>query len=409
MSTTESTGTTEQTGSTGGGCPVLNFNHYQEMPFGEKIDYYDKLRDEAPVFRNEFANGHYIVTRYDDILSVYQEPETFSNQAVTVFNPNPTYRWIPEMLDGDEHLQWRRQLGPHFSPKAIARLEEKVRHRAVELIHDIAKRGRCDFMEDFAFQYPSFIFLELMGLPFEDLDQFMKWEHDILHFSGATAEETAERRGDATKGVNAYFAKVIEQRRIEPKDDLVTKALSFEIDGKPVNDEDLGAFCLLMFMAGLDTVSATLGTIYYHLAQNQEDRQRIVDDPDLIPTAIEEFVRAYAIVIPSRKVTKDTEIAGYPIAKGEMISLPLNLATRDNTVYPDAKEVKIDRSPNNHIGFGAGPHRCLGSHLARRELKIAMEEWHRVIPNYRLAEGSAPNEAGAQLGPSGNVILEWDL
>ncbi|RZL83665.1 MAG: cytochrome P450 [Rhodococcus sp. (in: high G+C Gram-positive bacteria)] len=345
MSTTESTGT----------CPVMNFNHYQEMPFGEKIDLYDGLRDEAPVIRNEFANGHYIVTRYDDILSVYQEPETFSNQAVTVFNPNPTYRWIPEMLDGDEHLQWRRQLGPHFSPKAVERLEDKVRSRAVSLIEDIAKRGSCDFMQDFAFQYPSFIFLELMGLPFEDLDQFMEWEHDILHFSG-TAEETAKRREDATNGVNAYFAKIIEQRRIEPKDDLVTKALSFQIDGKPVNDEDLGAFCLLMFMAGLDTVSATLGTIYYHLALHQDDRQRLVDNPELIPTAIEEFVR-----------------------------------------------------PNNHIGFGAGPHRCLGSHLARRELKIAMEEWHRVIPNYRLAEGSAPTEAGAQLGPSGNVILEWDV
>ena len=399
MSTTETPST----------CPVHNFNHYQEMPFGEKINFYDSLRDEAPVIRNEFANGHYIVTRYEEIMAVYQDAATFSNSAVTVFNPNPTYRWIPEMLDGDEHRQWRKQLGPQFAPKAVEVLEDKVRTRAVELIESIAKRGSCDFMQDFANQYPSFIFLELMGLPFEDLDKFLHWEDEILHVSAGTAEETAQRRETATIAVTEYFDKIIAARRIEPKDDLVSKALTFQIDGKPVTDDDLRAFCLLMFMAGLDTVSATLGITFMHLATHDEDRRRLVEDPELIPTAIEEMLRAYAIVLPSRKVTKDTEIAGCPIKAGEMISVPLNLATRDDSVYDDAKEVLIDRSPNNHIAFGAGPHRCLGSHLARRELKIALEEWHRLIPEYRLSEKSDPKESGAQLGPSGGVYLEWDV
>ena len=398
MSTTEPAAT----------CPIHDFNHYAEKPFGAKIEFYDSLRDEAPLIRNEFANGHYIVTRYEDILAVYQNARTFSSSAVTVFNPNPTFRWIPEMLDGDEHRQWRKQLGPLFSPKAVEGLEEKVRERAVELISSIAKRGSCDFMQDFANQYPSFIFLDLMGMPFEDLDTFLHWEDEILHVSSGDPEETARRRGAATVALTAYFRDLIDRRRAEPKDDLISKAIEFEVDGEPVGQDDLESFCILMFMAGLDTVSATLGTTFLHLATHPEDRQAIVDDPELIPSAIEEMLRAFAIVIPSRKAVEDTEIAGCPIKAGEMISLPLNAATRDEAVFDDATSVQLDRNPNNHIAFGAGPHRCLGSHLARRELRIALEEWHRLIPDYRLAEGSAPTESGGQLGPSGNILLEWD-
>ncbi|GAC70340.1 cytochrome P450 [Gordonia soli] len=398
MSTTDSAPT----------CPVHDFNHYAELPYGEKIEFYDRLRDEAPLIRNEFANGHYIVTRYEDILSVYQNAKTFSSSAVTVFNPNPTFKWIPEMLDGDEHRQWRKQLGPLFSPKAVEGLEQKVRERAIEVIESIAVRGSCDFMADFANQYPSFIFLDLMGLPFEDLDTFLHWEDEILHVSGEP-EETARRRTAATIAVTEYFRTVIDARRAEPRDDLISKAIEFEIDGEPVTQDDLESFCILMFMAGLDTVSATLGSTFYHLATHPEDRRAIVDDPELIPSAIEEILRAFAIVIPSRKAMADTEIAGCPVKAGDMISLPLNAATRDEAVFDDAKEVQLDRSPNNHIAFGAGPHRCLGSHLARRELRIALEEWHRLIPDYRLASKSAPTEAGGQLGPSGNIFLEWDV
>lgn len=389
-------------------CPVHDFNHYSELPYGEKIKIYDKLRDEAPIIRNEFANGHYVVTRYEEILSVYQNAEVFSNTAVTVFNPNPTFRWIPEMLDGDEHRQWRKQLGPLFSPKFVERLEDKVRSRAVEVITEIAARGKCDFMQDFANQYPSFIFLELMGLPFEDIETFLHWEDEILHVS-AEPEETARRRTAATIALTDYFRKIIAARRESPQDDMISKAIGFEIDGEPVTQEDLESFCILMFMAGLDTVSATLGTTFLYLATHQDKRQSIVDDPDLIPAAIEEILRAFAIVIPSRKALVDTEIAGCPIKAGEMISLPLNAATRDESVYEDAKEVDFARGSTNHIAFGAGPHRCLGSHLARRELRIALEEWHRLIPNYRLSPESAPTESGGQLGPNRNIYLEWEV
>ncbi|MBD0021751.1 cytochrome P450 [Gordonia pseudamarae] len=405
MSTTEPI--TDSEAAPAGTCPVHEFNHYLEKPYGEKMAFYDAIRDEAPIVKNSFAD-HFIVTRYEEILASYQNAKVFSNSAVTVFNPNPTFRWIPQMLDGDEHKQWRKNLNPLFSPKNVERLEEKVRHRAVELVQSIAAKGKCDFLQDFALQFPSFIFLELMGMPFEDLDKFLYWEDEILHIS-ASPEEAARRRAAATAELTEYFRGLIEERRADPRDDLISKAISFEINGEPTTQGDLESFCILMFMAGLDTVTATLANTFLYLATNQDDRQAIVDDPDLIPSAIEEILRVFAIVIPSRKTLEDTEIAGCPIPKGSMVCLPLNAATRDERQYDHAKEVHLDRSPNNHIAFGAGPHRCLGSHLARRELRIALEEWHKYIPNYRLSPESHPTEKGGQLGPVGSIYLEWDV
>jgi cytochrome P450 len=198
--------------------------------------------------------------------------------------------------------------------------------------------------------------------------------------------------------VMGRFAEIVAERREEPRDDIVSKALKYEIDGKPVSDADLLSFCLLMFMAGLDTVSVTLGWSFLHLARNDNDRERIVADPGLITSAVEEFLRAYAIVVPARKVMKDVEIQGCPMKAGDMVNIPLIAATRDEAAFPDAKRVDITRKPNRHIAFGAGPHRCLGSHLARRELHIALEEWHKRISDYRVADGAQLQETGGQIG-----------
>ncbi|MDV3124463.1 cytochrome P450 [Mycobacterium sp. 21AC1] len=322
------------------------------------------------------------------------------------------------MLDGDEHKQWRRQLGPLFAPRAVAQMESTVRQRANEIIDEIIaqpgasdatgkKQVSCDFMADFANRFPTTIFLEMIGLPVEELDQFLEWEHGILH-AGGSDEEKQQTQLSAMFAVMGRFATIIAERREQPLDDIISKALTYEIDGEPVSDQDLLSFCLLMFMAGLDTVSVTLGWAFLHLARNDADRQRIVAEPSAIPTAVEEFVRAYAIVIPARKVMSDINIQGCPMKAGDMVNIPLNTATRDEAAFVDAKTVDITRTPNNHIGFGAGPHRCLGSHLARQELRIALEEWHRRIPDYRVATGAQMVESGSQLGLE-TLPLVWDL
>jgi cytochrome P450 len=398
-----------RSGPAPGTCPVHNFNYTELVPVGTWHDKYDELHAQSPLYWNEFGPGFWTVLNYEGILEVLQHPETFSSSVVTALDPDPQYKWIPEMLDGNEHFQWRKQLGPLFSPKSIEKLEAKVRQRAIDLIEEIVARddGGCDLMAEFAQRYPTTIFLELMGLPVDELDQFMEWEHAILHSPIADADPSRDRRLQAMQAVMGRFAAIIAERRLDPRDDIVSKALTFEIDGKPVSDEDLLSFCLLMFMAGLDTVAVSLGWIFRHLAGHPEDRRRIVDEPELIPTAIEEFLRAYAIVIPARKVVRDTEIQGCPMKAGDMVNIPLAGATRDEAAFRDAKTVDIERTPNNHIAFGAGPHRCLGSHLARRELRIALEEWHKRIPEYRLVPGSELFETGGQLGLT-SLPLEWD-
>ena len=398
--------------------PVVTFDYTTTEPEGTWFAKYDELRAQFPWYKNEFGPGFWTVCNYQGILQIMQNPEAFSNSVVTALDPEPMIKWIPEMLDGDEHKQWRRQLGPLFSPGAVERMESTVRQRAIDIIDGIVeraeaskatgeKRGSCDFMAEFATRFPTTIFLDLMGLPVDELDQYLAWEHDILH-AGGSDEEKLQRQMNAMFAVMGRFTTVIAERRVEPRDDIVSKALTYEIDGEPVTDQDLLSFCLLMFMAGLDTVSVTLGWMFLHLARNDHDRSAIVADPTAIPTAVEEFVRAYAIVIPARKVMQDIEIQGCPMKAGDMVNIPLAAATRDDAASPDATTVDITRKPNNHIGFGAGPHRCLGSHLARQELRIAMEEWHKRIPNYRVAPNAQMMESGGQLGLE-SLPLVWDL
>jgi cytochrome P450 len=408
--------------------PVVNFDYTTTEPEGTWFKRYDELRAQFPWYKNEFGPGFWTVCNYQGILQIMQNPETFSNSVVTALDPEPAIKWIPEMLDGDEHKQWRRQLGPLFSPGAVERLESTVRQRAIDIIDGIVaraeaseatgkgsgaseatgkKQGSCDFMADFATRFPTTIFLDLMGLPVDELDQYLEWEHDILH-AGGSDEEKLQKQMNAMFAVMGRFSTVIAERREDPRDDIVSKALTYEIDGAPVTDQDLLSFCLLMFMAGLDTVSVTLGWTFLHLARNDAERAQIVVEPAVIPTAVEEFVRAYAIVIPARKVMADIDIQGCPMKAGDMVNIPLNAATRDEAAFADATSVDITRKPNNHIGFGAGPHRCLGSHLARQELRIALEEWHRRIPDYRVAADAEMLESGGQLGLE-SLPLVWDL
>lgn len=388
-------------------CPVHSYSPHEPRPLGEWNAFFDQLREEAPVVRNTFAGGYFVLTRYEDILAAYQDPETYSSEAVTVMDPDPAHRWIPHMLGGEEHRQWRRNLGPAFSPRAVSGLDDRVRQRAGELIDSFADRGSCDVMTDFAFRFPTSIFLELMGLPSGELERFMDWEADILHSRGPDPATIARQRTAALTAVGDYVSSVIRERRADPGEDLVSQALQFRFEGRTATDEELRSYCVFMFMAGLDTVAAQLGYILHHLATHPEDRRRIVDEPELLPVAVEEFLRAYSFVIPARKVKRDVEVAGCPIPAGSMVQLPLAMATRDTTAFEDAGQVRIDRTPNNHIAFGAGPHRCLGAHLARHELQIALTEWHRRIPEYRLAEGAVTRETGRSSGPD-TVPVVWD-
>ncbi len=392
------------------GCPVAHYDtiNVASAPAGWHFDNFDKKREEAPIHQGlASGNDYFLVTRLSDIRASFQNHAVFSNSAVTPNDPNPPYRWIPEMLDPPIHTKWRQLLGPLFSPGTVADLEPKIRQVFAEILDDVAAKGSCDFVHEVALRFPNTIFMDIMGLPRGDAELFQKWEVDILH-GGRVTDEDQNRQVNAMMAVIGYFAKLIAERRTDPRDDLLSVAIGWEIDGEKIPDQDLLDFCLLMFMAGLDTVAAQLSYSFWHLATHEGDLERIANEPEIIPTAIEEFLRYYSFVTPGRKVMSDTVIAGCPVKAGQMVYMPLVSANRDPREFPDADKVIIDRQNNRHIAFGAGPHRCLGSHLARQELRIALEMWHERIPSYRLQPGVELREHGGQIGLD-NLPLEWDV
>jgi cytochrome P450 len=394
--------------STAATCPVTHFHDVSRSSAeaGWHFANFDAKREQAPVHQGKAGDTDYsLITRMADIRASYQNHHVFSNSAVVPSDPEPQYLWIPEMLDGHIHTAWRQLLGPLFSPAAVAALEPNVRKRFSEILDDIVDKGECDFVQEVGLLFPNTIFMDIMGLPRADAELFQHWETEILH-TGYADPGAQERQFAAMMAVTGYFGELIAERRRDPHDDLLSQALSWRIDGEPIPDDDMLAFCLLMFMAGLDTVAAQLSYSFWHLATHDADRHRIVADPGLIPTATEEFLRYYSFVTPGRKVMSDTTISGCPIKAGTMVFLPLASANRDPREFDRPDEVIIDREVNRHIAFGAGPHRCLGSHLARQELRIAFEMWHARIPEYRLRDGAEVREHGGQIGLD-SLPLVW--
>ncbi|MEO3825351.1 cytochrome P450 [Actinomadura sp. B10D3] len=281
-------------------------------------------------------------------------------------------------------------------------MEKRITQHCISLIEGIASRGSCDFVADFARLYPTTVFLELLGLPTERLEEFLAWEYAILH-----PPPSGSGRREAMGALTTCFTELIQDRRAHPREDLVSAATTFVVDGRPVTDDELLQLCILLFLAGLDTVAAHLSFTFWHLARHDSDRARLVAEPDVIPDAIEEFLRVYALVLPARKLTRDIDMHGCPMKAGDMVMLPLAMAARDPRTMPAASTIDIDRPPTRHLAFGAGPHRCLGAHLARLELQIALREWHARIPGYRISPDEQPVEHASLVLGLDALPLTW--
>jgi cytochrome P450 len=394
-------------------CPVENYVFLSDkVPPLSLFQGLDGFQDRArPFLRTEEANGYWVFTDHDVILEGLQHPELFSNKVIVPIDPDPPYKWIPIMLDPPDHTKWRRVLGLYFSPGRTERLESDQRQFARDLIQSFLDRGECDFYAEFAAVFPTTIFLQIMGLPIDRLRDFMVWEDKILHGTTDSDPDRSIAFG-AMMEVMGYFQGLITERRDDPSsrgDDIVSHAINWEIDGEPAKDEDVLSCMLLLFMAGLDTVAAQLSYSFFHLATHDDDRKRLIDDPTLVPGAVEELLRAYPIVQTARKATQDFEFHGCPVKTGDMVSFPLGMAGRDPNEYDDAREVSLDRENPRHISFGAGPHRCLGSHLARQELVVALQEWHKLIPDYRISDLDAVVEHSGGVYSIEKLPLAWDV
>lgn len=392
-------------------CPVVDYHFSRGTEAaGSNFRRLDETQKQyGPFFRSDEAQGYWVLTDHDAIRDGLQRPELFSSRVMTPVDPNPPYKWIPIMLDPPEHTRWRQLLGEYFSPGRVKRAEPQHRAFAVELIEKFKSQGSCDFYKDFAAVFPTTIFLQIMGLPIEKLPDFMVWEEKILHGTEETDPDRSITIG-AMMEVVEYFTELINERRNKPDtrgDDIVSHALEWRIDGEPPTDADLLACMLLLFMAGLDTVASQLCYSFYHLAKHPEHRRQLVDDPGFAPKAVEELVRAYPIVQTARIAQRDEDFHGCPVKEGDIVVFPLGMANRDPKEHARGGTVDFAASSPRHISFGAGPHRCLGSHLARQELMVVLQEWHRLIPEYEIADEAAVVEHSGGVYGIECLPLKW--
>ncbi len=352
-----------------------------------------KVMREVPVMPIDLTAGRgVLLSRKEEIDQALRHPEIFSSNmdAVDLKNKRPM---IPLQIDPPEHKKFRKLLDPLFAPRKMALLDDEVSALVNDLIDGFIGRGEVDFAKEFSIPFPSQVFLTLLGLPLDELDRFLTMKDGIIrpdHVTGKLygSREASDYQQKVADSVYDYFNEVLDEREGERRDDLLSLFLDAEVEGDRLTREDILDICFLFLIAGLDTVTATLDCMFAFLAQHPEQRRQLVEDPGLIPNAIEELLRWETPVMGvARVAVEETELAGCPIHKGDQVMIMIGSANTDEAEFPDADVVRFDREVNRHIAFGGGIHRCLGSNLARLELRVALREWHKRIPDYEIESG----------------------
>jgi cytochrome P450 len=369
---------------------------------------YRRVRDECPVARVDGFTGEPTVylSRYEDVVWAFRHPEVFSSaaDAVSIGQEQPL---IPLQIDPPDHAKYRRLLDPEFSPKKMAALDGDARALVNELIDGFIDRGECDFHEEFATPLPSSIFLALMGLPRSDLSDFLRWRDDTIRPDTDDLDEAQAIRDRVGHEITAYFEASLDHRSANPDDSLLYRVATGEVDGRPLTREEQLGICHLLLLGGLDTVTATLDCMVLHLAREPERRAALAADPSLVAPAVEELLRYETpVTMVIRVLKQDCEIGGVQLHAGDHATLLIGAGNCDPNEFAEAEMADFAREANRHLAFGGGPHRCLGSHLARLELRVAIEELHRRIPDYRIAPGAEVNLSPA-IRQAGSLPLVW--
>ncbi|MCH8919094.1 MAG: cytochrome P450 [Chloroflexi bacterium] len=354
--------------------------------------------DGGGIFENGTGRGWFF-SRYEDVVYAFEHPEIFSSATGLPF--------IPQAVDPPDHAEYRKIMNPWFAQSVLTPVEPILKELANDLLDKMLEKGEFDFVKEFSEPFPTIIFCQLMGFPLDDVPQMMRWKNLFIHGmrAGKAAELGIATDADGrpqpaawrevmtktTQEVYAYFGKMIEERRRHPGDDLVSKLVQAKYAGeRPLRDDELLQTLHLFMLGGLDTVTSSLGLIMFFLTTHPEKRREFIelmDDSSRVTAAVEELVRYAAIVSPARRVTRDFSYRGLQLREGDFVILSTPSACRDESVFPNPDEVIFDRHPNPHVAFVVGPHRCLGMQLARRELRIALQEIHRRMPDYALKHG----------------------
>jgi cytochrome P450 len=379
-----------------------DFDHTDDVWAADPYAIWGELRTSCPVAHTERYGGAWLPTRYDDISSIAYDTERFTSRSVVVSEFRPPYELAPEGIappissDPPFHAGARRMLLPLFSPQVIDRLESSTRAYCEELLEATRGQDIVDAAMEYAQHIPVRVIANMLGLPESDADVFRGFVNHVLE--GVSLP--MEKRAEGMLALFGYLQGHIEDHIANPRDDLISVLLESELDGEKVSPFHVGRTIGLLLIAGIDTTWSAIGASIWHLAKTPDDRKRLVAEPELLPVAMEELLRAYAPVTMARLVREDMDWNGCPMKANEWVLLPFPSANRDPAAFDDADKVIIDREVNRHAAFGLGIHRCAGSHLARMELRVALEVWLEHFPTFHLADPDAVRWSGGQVrGP----------
>lgn len=362
----------------------------QEDPVGP----WQQLAEAAPILWSEQFGGYWILTRYADIEWAARNPQVFSSSDIGIPN-RQIYeeKLIPIQLDGMLHRRWRQTLSQVFSPPVVEELTPEIRRAARELIEPIAARGRCEFVADFSVRLPTEVFLLNFGIDAEHLPWLLAFR-DWLRTEGLPNAKNDEELHAAGRPLWNFFAEQVQQRRASPdptRSDVLSQLQRLSIDGRGLSDSEMVNIVLMTMFASLDTSNSMLGMIFHYLAGQPAAQRLAAESPERVPGMVEELIRGMPMVSTARVVTQDVERHGVTLRRGDRVLMSWGMAGLDPEIFAQPETIDLDRAHVRHLGFGIGPHRCLGMHLARRILAVAITEWHRQIPSYRLVPDAAAN------------------
>jgi cytochrome P450 len=386
---------------------VREFDYHLDPEFvADPFAGFDRVRGDR-VFFSPFYGGHWVLTRAEDIRRAFQDPQTFSSHEFNIPSGMYPRTLRPLALDPPEHGAYRQPLAPLFAPASVARREPVLRAVCSDLVEAFAGRGEADLVVALARPFPTTVFVSMLGLPVDEAELFERWNFDMLH-----AYDDRELRQAAATNILSYLDALVARRMAEGSnaaDDLFSVLLDARVSGRTLTHDELLDYAFMLFIAGLDTVTASLSFTLHCLATRPDLQSRLAADVALVPAAVEEMLRAHAIINTARIVTHDTSFAGVEMHTGDRVLLSTPLATRDPADVEQAEEILLDREVNRHIAFGAGPHRCLGSHLARLELRIALEELLGRVRDFRLQDGvEIARHGGGSLGID-SLPVRWEV
>lgn len=383
---------------------VVDFDFYDLAGKAEDIQLaWARLHEGPDIVWTPHNGGHWIATRADDIDVMQLDHEHFSHAHFMLPLSENEPHSLPLVLDPPEHGPFRKLIMPAFMPQAIRALEDVARTTARALVDEIAPRGECEFVSEFARVLPINIFLKIVDLPLDDRELLLQWTEI------AVRSNDANERNEAHARMMGYLARYIEERSQNPGSDLISMITQGDIDGRPIARTEVFSLCALLLFGGLDTVASQLGFIAHFLAKNPDHRRQLVERPQIIPVAIEELLRRFGLPNTARWVTMDYEYKGLKFRKGDMIQLPKCLYGLDDRRNQDPRTVDFQRKPSTikHAAFGAGPHVCPGAVLARRELMVFLQEWMPRIPDFEIVEEKPPVMASGMVNGVIELNLRW--